>query len=92
ARIVYGQGLESFLTVLDAERTQVEVDDQLAASETGVLLRLVQLYAALGGGWRQSPELSPGLGEGADRAAEEVATEADGEEEVAPERVLEGDE
>ncbi|MEM8993184.1 MAG: efflux transporter outer membrane subunit [Acidobacteriota bacterium] len=92
ARVVYDRGLESFLTVLDAERTQVEVDDQLAASETGVLLRLVQLYAALGGGWRQSPGLSPAPGEGADGAAEEVAAEADGEEKVAPKRMLEGDE
>ncbi|MEO1082660.1 MAG: efflux transporter outer membrane subunit, partial [Acidobacteriota bacterium] len=81
ALVVYDRGLESFLTVLDAERTQVELDDQLAASETGVLLRLVQLYAALGGGWRHGLELSATLGEGADGAAEEVAAEANGEEE-----------
>ncbi|MEM1176892.1 MAG: efflux transporter outer membrane subunit [Acidobacteriota bacterium] len=79
ARVVYDQGLESFLTVLDAERTQVDVEDQLVASETGVLLGLIRLYAAVGGGWQgESSQVV------SDRAAEEVAAEADGEEEVAP--------
>ncbi|MEM6797785.1 MAG: efflux transporter outer membrane subunit, partial [Acidobacteriota bacterium] len=51
ATVVYDKGLESFLTVLDAERSLVEVEDRLAASETAVVLRLVGVYAALGGGW-----------------------------------------
>ena len=51
ARVVYDKGLEDYLTVLDAERSLTELEDALAQSETGVLQRVVGLYAALGGGW-----------------------------------------
>ncbi|MEM9597801.1 MAG: efflux RND transporter permease subunit [Acidobacteriota bacterium] len=52
AQVLYDKGLSDFLPVLDAERTQTEVEDQLAISETAVVLRLVALYKALGGGWQ----------------------------------------
>ena len=51
ARTLYDKGLADYLVVLDAERTQTDVEDRLAQSETGVILRLVALYASLGGGW-----------------------------------------
>ncbi|MEJ2516099.1 MAG: efflux transporter outer membrane subunit [Gammaproteobacteria bacterium] len=48
---LHEQGLSDLLTVIDAERRQTEIDDQLARSETRVLVRLAALYKALGGGW-----------------------------------------
>jgi multidrug efflux system outer membrane protein len=48
---LHAQGLSGLLTVLDAERRRTEIDDQLARSETRVLVRLAALYKALGGGW-----------------------------------------
>jgi NodT family efflux transporter outer membrane factor (OMF) lipoprotein len=51
AQAQYGAGLADFLTVLDAERTLSENEDQLAQSQTAVVTGLVSLYKALGGGW-----------------------------------------
>ena len=47
----YRAGLADFLTVLDAERTLSENEDQLAQSQTTVVTGLVSLHKALGGGW-----------------------------------------
>lgn len=44
-------GLDSFLTVLDAERTLVDLEAQLAQSEAAVTTRQIALFKALGGGW-----------------------------------------
>ncbi len=55
ARAQYRAGLADFLTVLDAERTLSENEDQLAQSQTAVVTRLVSLYKALGGGWSAAP-------------------------------------
>ena len=52
ARALYDQGLSDYLPVLDAERSLTDLEDRLTASETGVVTRLVALYAALGGGWQ----------------------------------------
>jgi multidrug efflux system outer membrane protein len=51
ARLRYSNGVDSFLNVLDAERQLLELQDQLAQSETETGLALVALYKALGGGW-----------------------------------------
>ena len=51
ASIRYEKGLADFLTVLDAERTLRDVEDQLAASETSAAVNVIRLYKALGGGW-----------------------------------------
>ena len=51
ARVQYRAGLADFLTVLDAERTLSENEDQLAQSQTTVVTGLVSLHKALGGGW-----------------------------------------
>jgi outer membrane protein, multidrug efflux system len=54
-RVQYQAGLADFLTVLDAERTLSENEDQFAQSQTAVVTRLVSLYKALGGGWATPP-------------------------------------
>jgi NodT family efflux transporter outer membrane factor (OMF) lipoprotein len=47
----YQQGVTDFLTVLDAERSLLAAQLQLADSTTTVSSNLVALYKALGGGW-----------------------------------------
>ncbi len=51
ARFRYRNGLDSFLNVLDAERRQLETEDELARALSGRALAFVALYKALGGGW-----------------------------------------
>jgi NodT family efflux transporter outer membrane factor (OMF) lipoprotein len=51
ARERYSDGVGDFLTVLDAERTLLQAEQQHATSITYVSLNLVQLFKALGGGW-----------------------------------------
>ena len=56
ARNRYQGGIADFLTVLDAERTQLGAEDQLAQSETDTATSLVAVYKALGGGWEMEKE------------------------------------
>jgi NodT family efflux transporter outer membrane factor (OMF) lipoprotein len=51
ARERYSGGVGDFLTVLDAERTLLQAEQQYVTSTTNVSLNLVQLFKALGGGW-----------------------------------------
>jgi len=51
ARLRYRNGVDSFLTVLDSERRQLEAQDALASASTDTALALVAVYKALGGGW-----------------------------------------
>jgi outer membrane protein TolC len=51
ARDRYKNGVAQFITVLDAERTLLQAEQQEAASATTVAIDLVALYKALGGGW-----------------------------------------
>ena len=51
ARERFETGVSDFLTVLDSERRQLEVDTSLAQAQTRVTLALVGIYRALGGGW-----------------------------------------
>ena len=51
AKIRYGAGLTDFTVVLDAQRTLLSVQDQLAQSSSTVSVDLVRLYKSLGGGW-----------------------------------------
>ena len=56
ANVRYRSGITDFLQVLDAQRTQLSIQDQLAASETRCATALVAVYKALGGGWEaESP-------------------------------------
>ncbi|MDQ6646808.1 MAG: TolC family protein [Pseudomonadota bacterium] len=52
ARIRYQEGATGFLELLDAERTQLAAQDDLAQAEAAVNTRAVALYKALGGGWQ----------------------------------------
>ena len=47
----YTGGLESFLAVLDAQRSVYAAEDQLVQSERNVAIALIAVYKALGGGW-----------------------------------------
>ena len=59
ATLLYKRGVESFLPVLDAERSLYAAEDALALSERDSSLALIALYKSLGGGWATvSPELS----------------------------------
>lgn len=51
ARLRFQEGVTDFLQVLDAERTMLEAQDQLAEGRTNAVTAFVQLYRALGGAW-----------------------------------------
>jgi NodT family efflux transporter outer membrane factor (OMF) lipoprotein len=51
ATLLYKRGVESFLPVLDAERSLYAAEDALAQSERDSVLALIALYKSLGGGW-----------------------------------------
>jgi outer membrane protein TolC len=48
---LFKAGLINFDAVLDAQRSLLTFQDQLAVSEGTVISRLIGLYKALGGGW-----------------------------------------
>ncbi|MBU0681475.1 MAG: efflux transporter outer membrane subunit [Proteobacteria bacterium] len=52
ARDKYQAGLQDFSTVLDAQRSQLSFEDQLAQSQGAVSSNMVRLYKAMGGGWQ----------------------------------------
>ena len=49
----YDSGLEPFDTVLDAQRVQLQLEDQQVQSQSESTLSVIRLYKALGGGWVQ---------------------------------------
>jgi NodT family efflux transporter outer membrane factor (OMF) lipoprotein len=51
SRELYTAGLADFLSVLEAQNALYANEDELAQSEAAVVLDLVALYKALGGGW-----------------------------------------
>jgi multidrug efflux system outer membrane protein len=54
ARERYRAGVADFLTVIDAERAQLEAQDRLAESGARTAVALVALYKSLGGGWESA--------------------------------------
>ena len=52
----YQAGLTDFTNVLDAQRSLLSFQEQLAKSEGTVTSNLVRLYKALGGGWTSFPD------------------------------------
>ena len=61
ANQLYGNGLASFINVLDAERSLYQAQDALVQSDKAVTQNLISLYKALGGGWEtleQPPQLA----------------------------------
>jgi multidrug efflux system outer membrane protein len=51
ARLRFSGGVADFLQVLDAERTQLDAESQLAQSRTEAATAYAALYKALGGSW-----------------------------------------
>jgi multidrug efflux system outer membrane protein len=49
ARIRYREGLADFLSLLDAERTQLQAEDAVARAEAGVFTGVIGVYKSLGG-------------------------------------------
>jgi len=49
ARLRYREGVVDFLSLLDAERTQLQAEDAVAESEQEVYVAVIALYKALGG-------------------------------------------
>ena len=64
----YKSGLVVFDSVLDAQRYKLGFEDQQVQSRSTVILNLIQLYKALGGGWQQMNEKNAGE-TGADSSA-----------------------
>lgn len=56
ARQLFESGNADFQKVLDAERSRLNSEDNLASSEAEGLTALISLYKALGGGWQESDE------------------------------------
>lgn len=52
ARVRYQEGETGFLELLDAQRTQLAAEDDLAQAEAAIDTRAVALYKSLGGGWQ----------------------------------------
>ncbi|MGH8200030.1 MAG: efflux transporter outer membrane subunit [Steroidobacteraceae bacterium] len=55
AKIRYQGGMVDFLSVLDAERTELQAEDALAEDRTEAATSLIAVYKALGGGWETAP-------------------------------------
>jgi NodT family efflux transporter outer membrane factor (OMF) lipoprotein len=51
AKDLYRGGLRDFESVLEAQRTLILVQDQHASAKAAVVLEMIGLYKALGGGW-----------------------------------------
>ena len=49
ARLRYREGVIDFLSLLDAERTQLQAEDAVAQSESDVYVAIIAMYKALGG-------------------------------------------
>ena len=52
--IQYRDGAVDFQRVLDAERSQLQEENNLADLQSGVATNVISLYKALGGGWEMS--------------------------------------
>lgn len=54
AELRFKEGAEDFLTVLDAERSLLQLEDQQAVSAITMAQSLVAIHRALGGGWQNA--------------------------------------
>lgn len=61
ARLRYGAGVIDFQSVLDTQRSLLDIQDSLANTQADGVLSLISLYKSLGGGW------SPGTNAGSSR-------------------------
>jgi NodT family efflux transporter outer membrane factor (OMF) lipoprotein len=67
AMIQYKSGQTDYTTVLTAEQAQLSVEDSLASTQGNVVLGLIAVYRALGGGWE--------LRDGHDLVSDEIKAE-----------------
>ena len=58
SRQLYTSGQSDFQNVLDAQRSLLALEDELARARLFTLLDLVELFRALGGGWGQQARVS----------------------------------
>jgi outer membrane protein, multidrug efflux system len=56
AELQYREGLVDFLTLLDAQRTQLEAEDAQAQAQTQVNVDVIAVYKAMGGVGQPEPE------------------------------------
>ena len=61
----YKAGRDSYLNLLDAQRSNFAAQQQLIAAQAAEQVNRVALYAALGGGWRERSALSDPAASGA---------------------------
>lgn len=61
ARVRYREGAADFLSLLDAERTQLQAEDAVAQAEAGVFTSVIAVYKALGGAPAAVPPSRPPL-------------------------------
>ena len=54
AELRFKEGAEDFFTVLDAERSLLQLEDQQAVSAITMAQSLVAIHRALGGGWQNA--------------------------------------
>lgn len=59
ANALYTDGQVNFLNVLDAQRSLLQAENDLAQSEAALCRNLIALYKALGGGWDAFSEPAP---------------------------------
>lgn len=52
ARTLFEAGAVDFMQVLDAQRTRLSAEEGLASAEGDLLVAVIRLYKAMGGGWR----------------------------------------
>lgn len=52
ARTLFEAGSVDFMQVLDAQRTRLSAEESLASAEGDLLVAVIRLYKAMGGGWR----------------------------------------
>ncbi len=52
ARTLFEAGSSDFMQVLDAQRTRLSAEEGLASAEGDLLVAVIKLYKAMGGGWR----------------------------------------
>lgn len=63
----YVQGLVDYLTVLNAQQTRFQAEDQVLLVELAVLTNQVALHRALGGGWANPGPVRPAGSDGGTR-------------------------
>ena len=61
AQTRYREGVTDFLTLLDAQRTQLQAEDAVAQAEAQVYTGVVAIYKALGGGWQRCADAACGV-------------------------------